>query len=140
MFVPLTKAACLPLNVDQSVELKAPRLTEDAVGTLRVITGVVEPLATLELRSVPVVPKVKAATLVTVPLPLLLKVVQSVELNAPRFTAEAVGIFNVITGVVVLLATVELTSVPVVPKVKADTLVTVPFPLPLNVVQSVLVK
>ena len=32
-----------------------------------------------------------AATDVTLPLPLLLKVVQSVELNAPRLDAEAVG-------------------------------------------------
>ena len=57
----------LPLNVLQSVELKAPLLVADAVGTCRVITGVVVPLATVELRSVPVVPKVNAATLVTVP-------------------------------------------------------------------------
>jgi hypothetical protein len=57
---------------------------------------------------------------------LLLKVVQSVELNAPLLVALAVGTFNVITGVVVLLATVELKSVPVVPNVRADTLVTVP--------------
>lgn len=66
----------------------------------------------------PVVP----LTLVT----LLLNVVQSVELNAPRLVADAVGTFNVMTGVVVGLATVELKSVPVVPKVNADTLVTVP--------------
>ena len=65
-------------------------------------------------------------TEVTVPEPLLLNVVQSAELNTPRLVAEAVGTFKVITGVVVLLDTVELKSVPVVPKVKADTLVTVP--------------
>ena len=59
------------------------------------------------------------------PEPLLLNVVQSAELNAPRLVAEAVGTFKVITGVVVLLATVELKSVPVVPNVSADTLVTV---------------
>ena len=58
--------------------------------------------------------------------------------SAPRFVADAVGMFKVITGVVVLFATVELTSVPVVPKVSAETLVTVPEPLLLNVVQSVL--
>ena len=60
-------AACLLLNVLQSVLLKAPRLDADAVGILRVITGVVVPLATLLLTSVPVVPSVSAATLVTVP-------------------------------------------------------------------------
>ena len=64
---------------------------------------------------------------VTVPEPLLLNVVQSAALKAPRFKADAVGTFNVITGVVVLFATVELRSVPVVPRVSAATLVTVPF-------------
>jgi hypothetical protein len=39
----------------------------DAVGTFSVITGVDVPVATIELRSVPVVPRVKAATEVTVP-------------------------------------------------------------------------
>jgi len=63
---------------------------------------------------------------VTVPEPLLLKVVQSAALNAPRLVADAVGKFNVMTGVVVELATVDETSVPVVPSVNADTLVTVP--------------
>jgi len=57
----------LLLKVVQSAELNAPRLVADAVGTLRVIIGVVVPVATEELKSVPVVPKVKAATLVTVP-------------------------------------------------------------------------
>ena len=83
-------------------------------------------------------------TLVTVPvlLVLLLNVVQSVELNAPRLLALAVGTFKVMTGVVVPVATVDVKSVPVVPKVKAATLVTVPFVLDLllNVVQSVDVK
>ncbi len=74
----------------------------------------------------------EAATLVTVPEPLLLNVVQSAALNAPRLTADAVGTFNVMTGVVVPLATVELKSVPVVPSVRAATLVTVP-PVPLIV-------
>lgn len=69
---------CLLLNVDQSVELSAPRLVAEAVGTFSVITGVVVPLATVEERSVPVVPSVSAATDVTVPEPLLLNVVQSV--------------------------------------------------------------
>ena len=62
----------------------------------------------------------------TEPEPLLLKVVQSAELNAPRLVADAVGTCKVITGVVVPLATVELRSVPVVPRVNAATLVTVP--------------
>jgi hypothetical protein len=63
---------------------------------------------------------------VTVPLPLLLKVVQSAALKAPLFKADAVGTFKVITGVVVLLATVDERSVPLVPNVKAATDVTVP--------------
>ena len=67
MLVPLTKFACLLLNVVQSVELNAPRLVAEAVGTLSVITGVVVLVATLDDRSVPVVPKVSAETLVTVP-------------------------------------------------------------------------
>ena len=58
---------CLPLNVLQSALDKAPRLAALAVGTCKVITGVVVPLATVELKSVPVVPIVKAATDVTVP-------------------------------------------------------------------------
>ena len=61
--------------------------------------GVVVAVATV------IIPPVKL-TLVTDPLPLLLKVVQSVELNAPLFVALAVGTFNVITGVVVPFATV----------------------------------
>ena len=86
-------------------------------------------------------PPVKdCATLVTDPLPLLLKVVQSAALKAPRLVAEAVGTFSVMTGVVVLVATVLDRSVPVVPSVSAATLVTVPLPLLLKVVQSVLVR
>jgi hypothetical protein len=64
---PFVNAGSLALNVVQSAALKAPLLAADAVGTFKVITGVVVPLATLEDKSVPVVPKVKAATLVTVP-------------------------------------------------------------------------
>ena len=56
-----------PLNVDQSVELKAPLFVAEAVGTFSVITGVLVLLATVLLKSVPVVPNVNAATLVTVP-------------------------------------------------------------------------
>jgi len=55
-----------------------------------------------------------------------LKVVQSALDKAPLFVALAVGIFRVITGVVVPFATLEDTSVPVVPMVSAATLVTVP--------------
>ena len=67
-------------------------------------------------------------TLVTEPPPLLLNVVQSVELSAPRLVAEAVGTFKVITTFVVGLATVELKLVPAVPSVKAATLETDPAP------------
>ena len=63
-------ASCFPLNVLQSVEDNAPLLTELAVGTLRVITGVVVLLATVLVKSEPVVPIVKAATLTTEPGPL----------------------------------------------------------------------
>ena len=59
---------------------------------------------------------------------LLLNVVQSAALKAPRLAAEAVGIFNVITGVVVPVATVDVISVPIVPSVNAATEVTVPAP------------
>ena len=65
-------------------------------------------------------------TEVTVPEPLLLNVVQSAEDSAPRLEAEAVGTFNVMVGVVVGLATVDVKSVPVLPSVNAATLVTVP--------------
>ena len=103
---------------------------------VRVIAGVVVAVAT-----VPAKPLADTTdTLVTVPEPLLLNVVQSAALKAPRLDAEAVGTFSVITGVVVPLATVEVRSVPVVPKVSAATEVTVPEPLPLKVFQSVEVK
>ena len=45
-----------------------PRAVEDASGIFKVITGVVEVFATVEETSVPEVPNVRAATLVTVPL------------------------------------------------------------------------
>ena len=60
----------LALNVDQSDEDTNPLFVADAVGTLSVITGVVVPFATVEDKSVPLVPNVKAATDVTVPPPL----------------------------------------------------------------------
>ena len=87
--------ACLLLNVDQSVELNAPRLLADAVGTFRVITGVVVPVATVDVRSVPVVPKVSAATEVTVPDPLPLNVFQSVLDKYPLAEVVATGMLNV---------------------------------------------
>jgi hypothetical protein len=58
---------CLLLNVVQSVEDRAPLLVALAVGTFSVMTGVVVPFTTVLDRSVPVVPMVRAATLVTVP-------------------------------------------------------------------------
>jgi hypothetical protein len=88
------------------------------------MTGVVPPVDTTGA---------VAVTEVTVPLPLLLKVVQSVDDNTPRLVAEAVGTFSVITGVVVPSATVDVKSVPVVPSVSAATLVTVPEPPPVAV-------
>jgi hypothetical protein len=71
-----------------------------------------------------------AATEVTVPVPFPLKVDQSALLRTPRLDADAVGTFNVMTGVVVPFATVELRSVPDVPSVNAATEVTVPPPPP----------
>ena len=88
----------LLLNVVQSAALKAPRLDAEAVGTFSVMTGVVVPVATVLVRSVPVVPSVSAATLVTVPLPLLLKVVQSVEDRYP--STDVVAFAILIAGVV----------------------------------------
>ena len=60
---------CLLLNVLQSVDDNNPLLVILDVGRLRVITGVVVPVATLDDTSVPVVPNVRAATDVTVPEP-----------------------------------------------------------------------
>ena len=56
---------CLPLNVVQSADHKAPLLVADAVGMFNVMTGVVLPFATVLDKSVPLVPKVKAEMLVT---------------------------------------------------------------------------
>ena len=63
-----------------------------------------------------------------------LNVFQSVELNAPLIVLLAVGIFNVITGVVVLVATADVISVPEVVIDNAATLVTVPGESHKNVV------
>ena len=67
LFVVKVIVPCLPLNVLQSALDKAPRLAALAVGTCKVITGVVVPFATVLDKSEPVVPKVIAATEVTVP-------------------------------------------------------------------------
>lgn len=71
------KADSFELNVLQSVLDNAPRFNALAVGTLRVITGVVVPVATVLDRSVPVVPSVNAATDVTVPTDQVLSVDKS---------------------------------------------------------------
>jgi hypothetical protein len=63
--------------------------------------------------------------LVTVPLPLLLNVLQSVEDNAPLFVADAVGMLSVIVPLDVMGEPETPTSVPLVPVVN-PTLVTVP--------------
>lgn len=119
--VPVTEVTVpdpLLLKVVQSVADKYP--STDVVACGIEIAGAAPPLLTTG--AVPVTP-------VTVPEPLLLKIVQSAALNAPRLVADAVGTFNVITGVVVGFATVELRSVPVVPSVSAETDVTVPPPM-----------
>jgi len=120
--VPLTEltyvpAGCLLLNVFQSVLVRYPLTEVDAAGML--MFGVVPPLDVNGRDVETLVTYVPAGCL-------LLNVVQSAELNTPRLVAEAVGTFSVITGVVVLFATVELKSVPVVPSVNAATEVTVP--------------
>lgn len=81
--------------------------------------GVVVPVAT------DTTPPVKL-TEVTVPEPLLLNVVQSAAVSKPRLVADDEGKLSVMTGVVVPVATVDVASVPVVPKVSAATDVTVP--------------
>ena len=56
------------MNVLQSAALSTPRLLAEAVGTFRVMTGVLVPVATVELRSdALVLVRVSAATLETVP-------------------------------------------------------------------------
>jgi hypothetical protein len=118
---PTTKAfAASAAEVAQVLPLEKYGIPPDVPATVK--AGVDVAVATV------MIPPVKP-TLVTVPEPLLLNVVQSDELNAPRLVADAVGTFKVITGVDVPVATVELKSVPDVAKVSAATEVTVPaFP------------
>lgn len=74
VFEPVT--VCIPasvmspfeLNIDQSEADNKPLLEIEAVGIFNVIVGVVVPFVTLLLKSVPVVPNVKAAIEVTVPI------------------------------------------------------------------------
>jgi hypothetical protein len=117
-------ALCFPLNVFQSVELKNPLVeTPDCNTCIDVPVPITAPVPPVMVRTAEVAsvrfPFVSAGSL-------LLNVVQSVEDRAPLLVADAVGTFNVITGVVVPFATVLDKSVPVVPKVRAATLVTVP--------------
>ena len=140
----VTAAARLALDgVPRKVAMPAPK---DVMPVPPLATAKVPPRVSVPVPVIgppvsvsPVVPP-DPLTEVTLPLPLLLKVVQSADDNAPRLLAEAVGTFSVITGVVVPVATVDDKSVPAVPSVIAATLVTVPEPLLLNVVQSALVR
>jgi hypothetical protein len=68
----------LALKVVQSADDNAPRLDADAVGTLSVMLPLVVMGEPEIPKSVPVVPNARP-TLVTVPLPLLLNVFQSVD-------------------------------------------------------------
>ena len=104
------------MNVVQSEEVKYP-LTELVAAGIDIVLFV--------LKSPPPVNGADAVMVVAV-LTLLLNVVQSDDDNAPLAVEEAVGTFNVITGVVVPLATLEPKSEPLVPKVNAATDVTVP--------------
>lgn len=64
--VPLM-AACLLLNLVQSEADKTPLLVTEALGILSIMTGVEVPVTTEEDKSLPVVPSVNAAKLVTAP-------------------------------------------------------------------------
>ena len=136
VFTPDTEASNGTVNVLPSVIVKvapvagaviASLLTEVALAAPRVgvisvgeVANTATPVPVSSLNA----PASPAELVSTACLPL--KVVQSAALNTPLFEAEAVGIFKVITGVVVPVATEEVTSVPVVPSVKAATEVTVP--------------
>jgi hypothetical protein len=117
-------ADCFTLKAVQSVELKYPLEDDPACDTCMVVPVPITapvPLVIVKTDDVASVrsPLVRAGSL-------LLNVVQSAKDKAPRLVADAVGTFNVITGVVVLFTTLLDKSVPVVPKVRAATLVTVP--------------
>jgi hypothetical protein len=108
---------------DKSIEMPVAEVggKEVTPPTSESSTPATETAPIAEVKTVPVTGLVKAFCL-------SLKVTQSVELNAPLFIDDAVGTFNVITGVVVPFATLEFKSVPEVPKVSAETLVTLPVP------------
>ncbi len=118
----LVKAFCLPLKVLQSVLDNKPFCEPLAVAIAKVIVPLVvigvEPIVT------PLVAEDKP-TEVTVPRleVLLLKVVQSAELKAPRFVALAVGKLNVWVSVTLEIAK----SVPLVPTAKNWTWFVNPF-------------
>ena len=111
-------APCLPLKVVQSVEVKYPFTDVVAAGILIVFIALLNGEENVKADS------------------LLLNALQSADDNAPRLVADAVGTFKVIIGVVVPVATVELKSVPVVPKVSAATEVTVPTDHVLSALKS----
>ena len=129
-----------------TVPLPVPGVYPNAVVTCKLVRLNVPP--SVIVPEVVIVPPVSVnpltdpavAMLVTVPLPLPLNNVQSELLKTPLLVALAVGTFNVITGVVVPFATVEVKSIPALPIVSAATLVTVPLygelitPLPLMVI------
>ena len=106
---PISNRACSVTDDDNATAAVHSRLNADVGVVVAVATEIIPPVNPTE---------------VTVPFPL--KVDQSAADKAPRLVADAVGTFNVITGVVVLVATLDDKSVPVVPNVKAETEVTVP--------------
>lgn len=102
-------APCLLLNVVKSVELSAPLLVADAVGTFNVITGVVVPVDTVLLKSVPTAFNVRADTDVTVPVLLvypdgLLEGYAPNAVNADDAVVEPVPPFAIATVPVTLAA------------------------------------
>tara|TARA_R110002096_G_scaffold233045_1_gene422999 strand:- start:841 stop:1320 length:480 start_codon:yes stop_codon:yes gene_type:complete len=102
---PVTVPLPLLLNVDQSVEDKAPLLDAEAVGTFKVITAVPEPPLTVLDKFVPVVPNVKAATLVTVPVVELVPApIAVLKLEADNVSTVS-SAFNLINLIAVIFGT-----------------------------------
>jgi hypothetical protein len=87
-----------------------PLAVAEASGTFKVITGVVAPLATEELKSVPVVPKVKAATLVTVPL--VLEVPAPMAVRKSDADKASIVLFAFILGKVIADGFVNVKKLP----------------------------